>query len=78
MEPKQNKNVPAQGGEAEFRKRNNERGGGRSLNTPLKDGDLVGVDEDSQITTGTHGGPSTPQSSHPNHPQHGRPDEDKS
>ncbi|HEU4409774.1 MAG TPA: hypothetical protein VFS43_31265 [Polyangiaceae bacterium] len=77
MDQKKTRDVPAQGGEAEYRKRNNERGGGQSLNTPLENDQLRGVDGDGQITTGTHGGPAKPQSANPNHPQHGRPEEEE-
>ncbi len=45
------------GGESEARHRGLEAGGGTPLNTSLEDGQLRGVDEDGQVTTGTHGGP---------------------
>jgi hypothetical protein len=45
------------GGESEARRKGLEEGGGVPLNTSLEDGQLRGVDEDGQVTTGTHGGP---------------------
>jgi hypothetical protein len=45
------------GGESEGRRRGLDAGGGSPLNQSLEDGQLRGVDEDGQITQGTHGGP---------------------
>jgi hypothetical protein len=73
MANKQSRDVPATGGEADYRKRRNEEGGGKKVEAPPDRDQRLGVDEDGQITTGTHGGPSTPQSATPNHPQHGLP-----
>ena len=47
----------AGGGESEQRRRGLEAGGGARLNRSLEEGQLRGVDEDGQITHGTHGGP---------------------
>lgn len=43
--------------EADGRARGEEAGGGQSGNDILEDGQLRGVDEDGNITGGTHGGP---------------------
>ena len=43
--------------EADGRARGEKAGGGKSGNDVLEDGQLRGVDEDGNVTGGTHGGP---------------------
>jgi hypothetical protein len=49
-----------EGGEKAMRDAGNQQLGGRSLDTPLEDGQKRGIDADGQITQGTHGGPKEP------------------
>lgn len=51
------KGLEAEGSESEGRRQGLEAGGGVPLNESLEDGQLRGVNEDGQITQGTHGGP---------------------
>ena len=51
------KKNPSTETEADGRARGEAAGGGQSGNDVLEDGQLRGVDEDGNITGGTHGGP---------------------
>ena len=59
-QPKSNSQPSPVGDEEALRRAGNEQEGGQSLNTPLEDGQLRGVDADGNVNQGTRGGPKKP------------------